>query len=203
MTDSLFQSDASYGEENFPPQRFFKRYRMECSITSARFDSWELPEGFQWAPWQQGISRSHALALYQSFVHEKDSQLFLSFSTMTGCENLLLDMSQREDFLPEATWLIDSPNGPCATLQSLELNGGIVSVQNIAVVPAHRGKGLGKALVQKLFQVMRAEKLTAATLEVTADNHRAIQLYQSMGFTKTRVLYKEIPNPVQAPIQRP
>jgi len=183
------------GDVSLAGGRFLKRYRMECPVQSAKNGPADLPKGYSWEKWTPEISHLHGLVLHQSFKGEKDSQLFLSFTTLAGCENLLKEMGQRTDFLPEATWLILGPDGPCATLQSLFQKGNVVSVQNIAVVPEHRGKGLGKALVKKLFQMMHEHQFPMAWLEVTADNERAIRLYESMGFIRTKVLYKELPIP--------
>jgi|SRR5579859_5376844 len=61
-----------------------------------------------------------------------------------------------------------------------------IRLVDIAVVPAQRQAGLGTALVQRLF----AEAVTTGkTVRLTVlKNHRAVRLYERLGFSKTRDL---------------
>jgi ribosomal-protein-alanine N-acetyltransferase len=56
-------------------------------------------------------------------------------------------------------------------------------IHTIAVDPAHRGSGLGRALLRALLDV--ADERDAETfLEVRTDNDAAISLYESVGFER-------------------
>lgn len=57
------------------------------------------------------------------------------------------------------------------------------AVDNIAVHPAFRKRGVGKALLQSLIAYAKENGLTQITLEVRAGNRIAIQLYETEGFT--------------------
>ncbi len=52
---------------------------------------------------------------------------------------------------------------------------------NIVVHPRHRGRGIGRALVQQALRYVAARG-GEAWLEVYADNHPAVGLYTSLGF---------------------
>ena len=54
-------------------------------------------------------------------------------------------------------------------------------VDNIAVFPEHRGKGIGEALTTALIDYSRDAKLAFLTLEVRAGNVPAVSLYQKLG----------------------
>lgn len=56
------------------------------------------------------------------------------------------------------------------------------NVMTIAVAESSRGRGLGRALMQKLVDVAAAQKSVEIFLEVRADNAAAQNLYLSMGF---------------------
>ena len=61
------------------------------------------------------------------------------------------------------------------------------NVHDIAVLPGHRGRGNGRALLQHIAQQARAAGCCKLTLEVREDNPVAKHLYRSMGFQAARV----------------
>lgn len=54
-------------------------------------------------------------------------------------------------------------------------------VDNIAVFPEHRGKGIGEALTKALMDYSRDAGLDFLSLEVRAGNVPAVSLYQKLG----------------------
>jgi len=58
-------------------------------------------------------------------------------------------------------------------------------VRQLAVHQDHRGKGLGRKLLQHAFSVFRARGFSRVGLAVEADNTNALNLYQSVGMQKT------------------
>ena len=56
-------------------------------------------------------------------------------------------------------------------------------IHTIAVDPAHRGSGIGRALLRALLDVADATK-AETFLEVRTDNDPAIALYESVGFVR-------------------
>jgi ribosomal-protein-alanine N-acetyltransferase len=55
-------------------------------------------------------------------------------------------------------------------------------IQTLAVVPQHRGQGLGRKLLSLLIGEAESRGVKALFLEVRADNPVATALYQSVGF---------------------
>ncbi|WP_026693055.1 ribosomal protein S18-alanine N-acetyltransferase [Peribacillus kribbensis] len=55
-------------------------------------------------------------------------------------------------------------------------------ITNIAVLPSHRGKGLGEALLVKMIETVRNMGAVSATLEVRVSNTAAKSLYKKLGF---------------------
>ena len=60
---------------------------------------------------------------------------------------------------------------------------GESDMMNLAVRPDCRRRGIGKALVEALCEVLRVEKAVSLTLEVRASNEAAKALYAALGFT--------------------
>ena len=56
------------------------------------------------------------------------------------------------------------------------------SVSDIAVLPACRRRGLGRALTEALLKEGRSRALSCLLLEVRVSNAPAIALYRSLGF---------------------
>lgn len=52
----------------------------------------------------------------------------------------------------------------------------------IGIVAGHRGRGLGRRLIEALLERARIDRFSALSLSVRADNERARRLYRSVGF---------------------
>jgi hypothetical protein len=175
----------------------WKRYRMQVDLCGSRFAQPSLPDGYRWLPWRSLLLERHAQVKWQSFRHDMDGQLFACLREAPGCLALMRDIASRPDFCPGSTWMViwqpepDWPVCDCGTIQGVIRNGGIGSIQNVGVVPEHRRQGLGRALVIQALRGFRQAGLALATLEVTAGNEGAVELYRSMGFEVVQELYRD------------
>ena len=55
-------------------------------------------------------------------------------------------------------------------------------IANVAVDPAHRRRGIGDRLIERLTEIAAERRLSFVTLEVRAGNRPAIALYEKHGF---------------------
>lgn len=55
---------------------------------------------------------------------------------------------------------------------------------NLAIVPALRGQGLGRRLLERVIDVARARGVDTVYLEVRDSNEAALELYRSFGFSQ-------------------
>lgn len=174
----------------------FKRYRMEIDLRRHSFQVPELPDGYFAEKWSPSLIEAHATAHYISFRDEMDARLFENFRTYKGSRRVMESIMTKSNFLPDATWLIVyQPKGAyfteyCATIQGLVSADGMGAIQNVGVVPRHRGKGLGHALLHLALSGYQRFGLTRADLEVTAANERALHLYRSEGFQISQLVFK-------------
>jgi ribosomal-protein-alanine N-acetyltransferase len=70
--------------------------------------------------------------------------------------------------------------------------GGVVKkghVVSIAVKPENRKKGIGKTLMEKAMEAMRAYKAKQCYLEVRVTNDSAVGLYKKIGFDVTKTVH--------------
>jgi mycothiol synthase len=96
--------------------------------------------------------------------------------------------------VPEMEWIAENESDDdfrpawslVAELPGIE-NAGFVTasagwIVQVGVVPAARGRGLGRALVTDALRRMGADGEPAAWLDVNIDNPGAERLYRRMGF---------------------
>jgi GNAT superfamily N-acetyltransferase len=170
---------------------YYKRFRMEVDLAGLA-PSWPLPAGFRWTPWDESQITRHADVKYACFRDELDAVVFPCLGDRAGCHRLMREIRRKPGFLPAATWLIEGPDGPCATIQGVVDRGPIGAIQNVGVVPEYRGLGLGRALVWQALEGFRRAGLPRAYLEVTAENGPAVRMYRAVGFRKAKTLYKAV-----------
>lgn len=174
---------------------YFKRYRMEIDLRRAPAP--ELPPGYRFVGWDPSLLALHADTKYRSFHSEIDANVFPCLGESEGCQRLMQEISRKEGFLPAATWLVvhDRPGAAsraCGTVQGIRDRAGQGAIQNLGIVPQHRGLGLGSALLLQSLDGFRRSGLQRAFLEVTAQNDGAIRLYRRLGFRKARTVFKAV-----------
>jgi GNAT superfamily N-acetyltransferase len=58
----------------------------------------------------------------------------------------------------------------------------LINIHDLAVLPSHRGKGIGRQLLKAVEQKARDMDCCKMTLEVQEGNYRAMHLYKTVGF---------------------
>ncbi len=175
---------------------YFKRFRMEADLAVAG-NAPALPAGYRLVPWNEAVVDVHARTKFRAFRDELDAIVFPCLGSLDGCRRLMREIRGKSGFLPAATWLIARGSTPesiqwCGTIQGVVEKHGVGMIQNVGIVPGHRGLGLGRSLVERALAGFRMHGLRRAALEVTVDNARAMRLYRRLGFRRTRTVYKVV-----------
>jgi ribosomal protein S18 acetylase RimI-like enzyme len=173
---------------------YFKRFRMEADLSPPR-GMQPLPPGYRFVPWNEALLDVHARTKFRAFRDEIDAHVFPCLGDLEGCRRLMHEIRGKSGFLAPATWLIAYGAHPanlrwCGTIQGVVDRQRAGMIQNVGIVPDHRGLGLGTCLIERALAGFRTAGLRTAALEVTAENPRAVQLYQRLGFRRTKTLYK-------------
>lgn len=177
---------------------YFKRFRMAFDLTGSFFPVPDIPPGYRFFAWQDNLLSAHADAKFRSFQFELDANVFPCLGQPDGCRRLMNEITGRNGFVEEATWLLGwQPRVKgeveyCGTVQGIRDQKGGGSIQNLGITPEHRGQGLGTALLYYALQGFRKAGLKRASLEVTAQNYGAVTLYRRLGFRKTKTVYKAV-----------
>ncbi len=58
----------------------------------------------------------------------------------------------------------------------------IGGIPNLAVLPGHQGRGIGKALIAKAVEYLKAEGMRYVRIETIEQNETATALYPKLGF---------------------
>lgn len=181
---------------------YYKRYRMETVLVNRTIEEPQLPKGYHFVAWDPSLVDCHAHAKFLSFRNELDANVFACLGEMDGCSRLMSEIAHKEGFLPDATWLVACDLGSqpefVGTIQGIRDANDLGAVQNLGIVPEHRGRGLGGALMLQALHGFRRAGLRRVYLEVTAQNDGAVRLYQRLGFYKAKVVYKAVEQPTPA-----
>jgi GNAT superfamily N-acetyltransferase len=177
---------------------YYKRFRMERDLTTGPIHAPPLPAGYRFVPWQPGLEDRHAWVKFQSFRDEVDSSVFECLGEYQGCLRLMREIARQEGFVPTATWLVTHTEPgtrqaeDCGTIQGVALTEHLASIQNVGITPDHRGLGVGRVLVLQSLAGFQQAGLHRVSLEVTANNTAAVELYRSVGFRPTRTMYRSV-----------
>jgi ribosomal protein S18 acetylase RimI-like enzyme len=175
---------------------YFKRYRMEIYLPGRDFSSPGIPVGYRFVPWDESLVGLHAETKYLCFRDEIDANVFPCLGEQAGCRRLMGEIAQKPGFLPQATWLLMFTDGIwrrreyVGTIQGIRDRAGMGAIQNLGVLPAHRGRGLGASLLLRSLEGFREAGLSRVPLEVTAENQGAIRLYRRLGFVTVKTVFK-------------
>ncbi|HVV08738.1 GNAT family N-acetyltransferase [Amycolatopsis sp.] len=110
----------------------------------------------------------------QRAAFDRNYEQLLASMTYDSTDLLVADDGQVLGYALATRFLVLYANGPVSELQELMVD------------PAHRGRGIGRALVHAVVARARA----AGAVEVTVPTRRARDYYLALGFTETATFLK-------------
>ena len=150
----------------------------------------ELPFGYEFVPWSKAMKTSTAKLLVEINDQSVDNLLLPFFTTIGGCERFIQDMIDNSfgglgEKCTRALTYNKEPIGICFLTRT---SSNTINIPEVGILPAHRRKRLGKALVIHSFSnlIINQPNFSEISLTVTIDNVVAVKLYESLGFKQTK-----------------
>jgi ribosomal protein S18 acetylase RimI-like enzyme len=172
--------------------RAFERLFMQLPLaTPLRFTA-PLPEEITIRGWQEMDFQPAASVITAAYVGHIDSEINDQYRTVNGSLRFLNNIIR----FP-GCGVFDASSSFVATnrytgaiiglLLCSRVRDDVGHVTQVCLLPEHRRRGIGEALIAACTRDLRARNFSQLTLTVTEANHRAVELYQHLGFTTSRV----------------
>jgi ribosomal protein S18 acetylase RimI-like enzyme len=142
-------------------------------------------------PWSEAYQEESASLITRSYVGHIDSEINDQYRSADGALRFLTNIIQYPGcgtFCGPASFVSIDPitqrmSGMCLSSLVSETTGHITQ---LCVAPEHRGIGLARELLRRSLLALAARRVIRVSLTVTTLNHKAIRLYQRMGFKNQR-----------------
>jgi ribosomal protein S18 acetylase RimI-like enzyme len=167
-----------------------------------------LPAHLALRRWSGIHYQAAAALIHESYAGHIDAQINDQYRSLHGSVRFLHNIVRFPGcgvFAPDSSWIVvDRHTGHLAGMILTSIvSEHVAHITQLCVGPAYRGTGLGRTLLRHCIQNLHQMNFEAITLTVTAQNQRAVRLYEHFGFFvrhrfDAMVLDKSIPTPLHA-----
>jgi ribosomal protein S18 acetylase RimI-like enzyme len=106
-----------------------------------------------------------------------------TLSDLPEDEGAILNKMARKIAVPAAFGAVRDDGGKIASLAYCAVHHGLATLNWVVTGPQYRRQGLSRTVLAKLLRWSQMQGADGCCLQVLSDNHSAIALYQSFGFT--------------------
>ncbi len=170
--------------------RLFMEYDLSASHNPA-INSRErrrgIPPYIELVSWSSDHYQAAAELIHESYIGHIDARINDQYCSLHGSLRFLHNIVRFPGcgvFDPGASWVLrDQRNGALiGMLLCSRVADDVAHITQLCVATAHRGQGLGLALLEHCIHHLTRSRFAAITLTVTEANHQAVKLYQDSGF---------------------
>ncbi|HWW96878.1 MAG TPA: GNAT family N-acetyltransferase [Edaphobacter sp.] len=186
---SIDEAFLAAGFAMFP--RLFMEYDLSPShspaIRSRERRRRALPPYIELVSWSSDHYQAAAELIHESYLGHIDARINDQYCSLHGSLRFLHNIVRFPGcgvFDPEASWVLrNQRNGALiGMLLCSRVADDVAHITQLCVATAHRGQGLGLALLEHCIHHLTRSRFAAITLTVTEANHQAVKLYQDSGF---------------------
>jgi ribosomal protein S18 acetylase RimI-like enzyme len=186
---SIDEAFLAAGFAMFP--RLFMEYDLSPShspaISSGERRRRALPPYIELVSWSSDHYQAAAELIHESYLGHIDARINDQYCSLHGSLRFLHNIVRFPGcgvFDPEASWVLrNQRNGALiGMLLCSRVADDVAHITQLCVATAHRGQGLGLALLEHCIHHLTRSRFAAITLTVTEANHQAVKLYQDSGF---------------------
>ncbi len=182
--------DGVFAEAGFA---LHKRNFMLLRFSQARLDPEPLRSDLRLEPWDDRWFEPCATLIQRSYQGHVDAEINEQYRTVPGALRFLKNIVILPGcgmFQPHASFVVrPARSGHATSVDDLVavvltscVSHGVGHTTQICVLPEYRRLALGRRLMAASIQALRSTRHQALSLTVTADNTRAIRLYEQIGF---------------------
>ncbi len=169
-------------------------FELLADLVYLRADSWpedfsEVRRDLTWRCWGEYSDAELAQVIAATYEGSLDCP---KLSGLRKHADVLESHRASGIFSPSSWWIVYRNGEPAGCiLMNESAAGDSAEITYVGVVPAHRGYGLARAMLQKVALSARQRGQTAVTLAVDAGNTYARRVYDALGFrfTDRRLAY--------------
>jgi ribosomal protein S18 acetylase RimI-like enzyme len=170
--------------------RMFPRRFFEADVRAGSLPPRE-PAGSAIMPWALNLSEEAARLIAISYRGHVDSQINDQYRSPAGALRFLANIVQFPGcglfYAPASFAARDRSTGTlCGISLASMVAPDVGHITQLCVAPSHQGRGVGYELLRRSLDSLAAHGCRSASLTVTADNHAAVRLYESVGFRNRR-----------------
>jgi ribosomal protein S18 acetylase RimI-like enzyme len=152
----------------------------------------QLPPDIELRRWTEPDYQSVASVITSAYQHHVDSDINDQYRSVSGALRFLNNIvrfpgcgtfDQGSSFLA----IRKSTGAVVGVILCSRVKDDVGHVTQVCLLPEHRGRGIGEALLNATSRELASRKFSLLTLTVTEANAGAVQLYKKLGYATNRV----------------
>lgn len=152
----------------------------------------KLPFEYSITNWRTTYFKEAATIINEAFKNSSDALFDSRFLSVKGSRDILEKITNNiyGDFLPGITKVLIHKKHVVGFCLANLTNNRIANIPIVAIMPQHRNKGLGKALLKELINNLITSAITGGwelkelNVSCDSDNQPSVKMYKAVGFNE-------------------
>src|ERR1017187_1486395 len=170
------------------------RLFLECdlgrpgALPAADVPAQDTPADLELLPWTPQDYQAAAELIYACYVGHTDAQINDQYRSLHGSLRFLHNIVRFPGcgiFEANFSWMLRDRRSRelVGMVLCSRVSADVAHITQLCIAPAYRGLGLGRVLLARTAERLRAGGFEAITLTVTEGNDQAVKLYERFGFS--------------------